>query len=207
MNKKILVLLLIAITCTTKNTTQATTALHYAAQTGNRDDIKRLITFGFDINAKDEYGWQPLHYAAFNGHRACVEELLQQRATIFSKDNHGCTALHYAAGRGHASCLSMLLKAGAAINAKNIEGITPLHVAIFYGHYNCVLILVEKGASLNDTISRGALRGSTPEMLATLRGYNNLARLLRTSREERNSRFCYGVCTALSTMLCDRSDT
>ncbi len=205
MNKKILGLFLVAITSTT-NTAMTITALHYAAKTGNREDIKRLITFGFDINAKDEYGWQPLHYAAFNGHRTCVEELLQQRAAIFSKDNHGCTALHYAAGRGHASCLSMLLKAGVDINAKNSEGITPLHVAIFYGHYNCILILVEKGASLNDTINSGNLRGNTPEMLAALCGYNNLARLLCTVRQERNDRFCYGFCTMLSNMLGDRSD-
>lgn len=42
-----------------------TTGLHRAMQSKPLDEIKNMLRFGANPNARDEYGQTPMHYAAF----------------------------------------------------------------------------------------------------------------------------------------------
>ena len=52
-----------------KKSAEITTPLHEAAQTGNVEQIKRLLSSGADVNAKARGGFTPLHSAATRGRR------------------------------------------------------------------------------------------------------------------------------------------
>ncbi len=98
------------------------TALHYAADNGNRRMVRSLVDAGADVNAQDRlFGcavcargesadecaapstrrrlpcrYTPLHYAALNGHSASVAELLLRGAdgAVQTYDGYRCAAPH-----------------------------------------------------------------------------------------------------------------
>lgn len=39
------------------------TPLHAAAESGDLDTVKTLVSSGNDVNVKDGHGWTPFHYA------------------------------------------------------------------------------------------------------------------------------------------------
>ncbi|MFI4983989.1 MAG: ankyrin repeat domain-containing protein, partial [Rickettsiales bacterium] len=94
------------------------TALHYAAQNGNKEVVVLLLAVqGVEINAKDGEGKTALHYAAQNGNEEVVVLLLAvQGVEINLKDNKGKTALSYAVEIGNRSMIEFLLGNGADIN-------------------------------------------------------------------------------------------
>ncbi|XP_032114093.1 ankyrin repeat domain-containing protein 16 isoform X3 [Sapajus apella] len=53
------------------------TALHYAAKEGHTSTIQTLLSFGADINSKDEKNRSALHLACAGQHLACAKFLLQ----------------------------------------------------------------------------------------------------------------------------------
>lgn len=55
--------------------------IHYAADYGQRDVIKYLISKGADVNAKDKHGISALLAAVWEGHTDCVKLLLEQGAS------------------------------------------------------------------------------------------------------------------------------
>ncbi len=57
-----------------------------AARTGNTLLMRRLISSGVDINARDERGWTPLDYARKNNRKEVSEILLASGATTFPKN-------------------------------------------------------------------------------------------------------------------------
>ena len=56
--------------------------------------LKRIITLGVDVNAKDYYGNTPLHYAARQKSPELIEMLLNADAEIDSLNKDGLTPLH-----------------------------------------------------------------------------------------------------------------
>ncbi|MCB0322438.1 MAG: ankyrin repeat domain-containing protein [Bdellovibrionales bacterium] len=56
------------------------TALMLAADRGNREIAKTLLTVGSNPNRVDAYGWNALHFAAASGHVEMVRLLLEQGA-------------------------------------------------------------------------------------------------------------------------------
>lgn len=95
-------------------------ALHKAAEAGNLDRVKQMLSEGADVNAKDEHSLTALHWAARTGNTDIVRLLLDQGADIKVKsDSHDrATALHYAAMNGHTKTVQLLLERGADIDAK-----------------------------------------------------------------------------------------
>lgn len=62
--------------------------IHWAADRGYLEIIKKLIEKGTDVNAQDEDGQTPLHYAVSCGHHHVVEHLVSIGAE-FIEDNNG----------------------------------------------------------------------------------------------------------------------
>ncbi|XP_045454649.1 transient receptor potential channel pyrexia-like [Melitaea cinxia] len=71
------------------------TPLHAAICNTERacDIIDTLVSWGAQVNKKDEYGYSPLHLAAMDGLTQCVETLIFLGADVTSKSKKGHTAL------------------------------------------------------------------------------------------------------------------
>lgn len=61
--------------------------LHFAAADGDLEQIKALLSEGYDLNAFDkDLGKTPLHYAAQNNHIQAVQLLIQAGADVNAND-------------------------------------------------------------------------------------------------------------------------
>ncbi|CAG4990733.1 unnamed protein product [Parnassius apollo] len=71
------------------------TPLHAAICRSDRacDIIDMLVSWGAQVNKKDEYGYSPLHLAAMDGLTQCVETLIFLGGDVTSKSKKGHTAL------------------------------------------------------------------------------------------------------------------
>ncbi len=81
-SKKLLLLLLVFLISfpTFGSNEKDTLNLIEAVQNGDLDLVKRLISKGADVNAKDKYGKTPLHYADDEGHIYIVMYLISKGA-------------------------------------------------------------------------------------------------------------------------------
>lgn len=71
--------------------------------------MKKLISAGADINAKDETdSCTPLICASAAGHLDIVAFLLRNGADVFVKDDQGNTALASAQNAGHSNIIDLL---------------------------------------------------------------------------------------------------
>eukprot|EP01121_Diplochlamys_sp_Union-15-3_P016054 TRINITY_DN5398_c0_g1_i1.p1 TRINITY_DN5398_c0_g1~~TRINITY_DN5398_c0_g1_i1.p1 ORF type:complete len:130 (-),score=38.62 TRINITY_DN5398_c0_g1_i1:122-511(-) len=70
--------------------------LHYAADMGQADIIKYLLSKGAKIDAKDAFGITPLLAAVYEGHSSAVAILLEKGANRNAKGPDGKTALEAA---------------------------------------------------------------------------------------------------------------
>ena len=134
-----------------------TTALHYAAQSGNLDMVKALITARASVNAKNRYGVAPIWLAATNGDSAVVEALLRAGADAnTTRADSGETVLMIAAMAGHPAVLQRLLAYGADPNAMDaVRGQSALMWAAAEGHPDAARVLVDAGANLEGRSSTG----------------------------------------------------
>jgi ankyrin repeat protein len=100
-----------------------------AAQNGNNETTKALLTQGAPVDAKDNAGWTPLMLASANNHVAVCVLLLTHKAHVDAKNNDGYTPLMLAIMYGHEDLYELLIAHGAQINARNNFGWTPLMCA------------------------------------------------------------------------------
>lgn len=90
----------------------------------------------------------------------------------------GNTALHAACARGHAAAVTALLAAKADLNLRNHGDSTPLHSAALHNQGDCARALLLAGADPNLADEYG----DTPLGLAERAGFDELATVLRLSR-------------------------
>ncbi|MGD8786095.1 MAG: ankyrin repeat domain-containing protein [Phycisphaerales bacterium] len=61
------------------------TALHYAAMYSGKEVMNLLISYGADVNARDEYQSTPLHQAAMRNNIEAAKVLVEHGVDIFAK--------------------------------------------------------------------------------------------------------------------------
>ena len=125
------------------------TALHWAAERGNRELAEVLLYAGARVDAGTRIGhYTPLHLAARAAHGQVVTLLLDAGADPEARTtNSGASALHLAAGAGDPSVIDGLVKAGADVNAREAAwGQTPLIFAAANNRTDAIGALLDAGA-------------------------------------------------------------
>ena len=89
--------------------------LHFAAQDGNVEEVKRLLAAGYQPNLFDDLGKTPLHYAAERGHIDVMRLLLGSGADVNAHDERiiGNTVLREVASDCSFEVAQTLIDAGA----------------------------------------------------------------------------------------------
>ena len=107
-------------------------AIHYAAASGDADEVARLLARGADPGEADAVEFTPLHFAAQEQHAGVVEVLLKAGADIGATDRWGNTPLWRAVFTAHSevsTSAAALLAAGADPDAPNNTGVSPRRLA------------------------------------------------------------------------------
>lgn len=128
-------------------------ALFSAAQKGDVDEVKRLLTADVKINAESRAGEQAIHYATQFGNIEVVKALLAAGAKVDAVDKSGYQPIHYAAQKGYIEIVKVLLAAGAKVDARvealNKFGGQPIHFAAQSGNAELIKILLAAGVNAN----------------------------------------------------------
>ena len=103
--------------------------LHFAAQHGNVEDVKRLLAGGYQPNVFDDLGKTPLHYAAEDEHLEVINVLLAAGADVNAHDERviGNTPLREVAGTCSYDVAKTLVDAGADPTVPGWMQVTALH--------------------------------------------------------------------------------
>ena len=120
--------------------------LHGAANSGNSEESRMLMSPGAFVSLPDKDGDTALHIAAWSDHSTSTKLLLDAGAEVSQPNNYGDTALHVAAIFGHLASVNLLLDAGADVNQRNHRAETALSRSIKDGHAEVAQVLVEAGA-------------------------------------------------------------
>jgi ankyrin repeat protein len=139
---------------------------HAAADAGDVESLKKLVSSGAQVDMRNELGETLLHRAAMSGKSEAVEFLLDHSADVNATQGTGYDALHLAAMFGQLDVVQLLLKRGAEID-RPCGGTrwTALHAASMHGEPRVVEALLSAGADVNatDTVSRSALSWAAEE--------------------------------------------
>jgi ankyrin repeat protein len=145
-----------------------------AAENGEIETIRSLLSKGVQIDAKDRRGWTALTIATQTGRKDVVELLISKGAKINLRDNVGqCrTALMRASNLGYSDIVGVLLAHGADVRVKLDDGYTALMDALPYP--SIVQKLIASGANVNEKSESewSLLRG------AAASGYAQTVRIL-----------------------------
>lgn len=150
-----------------------TTALHWAAMTGDTELAQMLIYAGANVRATTRLGaYTPLYLAAKGGHSGVVAALLAAGADPKATTTNGTTPLMIAAAAGDTRTITSLVENGADINARDgAKGETPLMFAAAFNRADAVKLLLGRGADHKATTKVVDLFALTaPEEDAMARG-------------------------------------
>jgi hypothetical protein len=121
-----------------------------AAEQGDIDGIKRLISSGLNLMCSGFNGYSLLHQAASRGHCKVIAELIRHRVIpIDIQNDAGETPLHLAVYGGHLLAVDQLLDYGASINVVNKDNETCLFYAARKSTAVIVRLLIQRGVDVN----------------------------------------------------------
>lgn len=137
-------------------TSNRETALHLAANSGHLGIVDLLLSYGANVNARNQAGNTALMEAVENHHSRVVQRLLQAGADMNAKNDDGQTPLSSSVNKLNANVINMFLEAGADPNDCDKYG-RPLLVAACarsilakeWGVYSSMEALLESGADPN----------------------------------------------------------
>jgi ankyrin repeat protein len=103
--------------------------LHDAAQSGNIEEVKRLLNEGYQPNEFDDLGKTPLHYAAEGRHLETMKLLIDSGASVNAHDERviGDTPLGEVAGSCSYEVAKLLIDSGADPTIPGWMQLTALH--------------------------------------------------------------------------------
>lgn len=136
--------------CEARNVMDFETALHWAAQSKNREPcIRILLDVGADISAENRDGRTPLHFAAMKGCPENTRALVASGANCEASASASDWPLHLAAADGSPENIHVLLNFGADVKARNgyCSSFSPLHFAARSTRKN-IQTLLDAGADV-----------------------------------------------------------
>ena len=119
-----------------------TPALIEAAERGDVETLRRLLTAAADVNARDARGRNAVLAATQGGHVAAARLLIERGADVNAQDTIQDSAFLLAGARGHTEIVRAALAAGADLKSTNRYGGTALIPACHYGHVETVRLLL-----------------------------------------------------------------
>ena len=132
------------------------TALHFAAQKGDKAVVQFLLENGADIKAQETvFSRSALHFAAENGDLDTVKYLTEHGADPLDKDVYGATALHYAAKSNRLDVVKYLVSKKMDYMAKDVRGWSAMHYAADGGSIEVMKYLLAKGLNINELNNAG----------------------------------------------------
>ncbi|EDV23793.1 uncharacterized protein TRIADDRAFT_57350 [Trichoplax adhaerens] len=186
-------------------------ALHKAAEGGDIDAVKLLISYGADLNYRDTlFRATPLLLAASSGKLDVLELLVKRGGDVDIKDAWRRSPWHWAAVNGHTHIINWLFKyysnlkkrqnineqkvieyIADEINSRDWKKRTSLHLAVQGAHEDASKVLLQYGAEVNCY----DLERNTPLHIAARKGYNEIVKqLLQYKADETlTDRVCIGI--------------
>ncbi len=126
------------------------TGLHPAAHEGRAAEIKRLISTGADVNARDHAGRTPAHVVAFASHDAAITALANGGADMNALESGVYDVLTIAVVADDPEMVFLAITLGNNADlTTSVYGRTALIAAAHLGHYDVVSRLAAAGASLD----------------------------------------------------------
>ncbi|KAL9983845.1 hypothetical protein ACROYT_G006085 [Oculina patagonica] len=136
--------------------------------------VKLLISFGADINTKNNMLVTPFQIAAKRSLQQVAELLLEYGCETKTRDVFSYSPLHNAVATDNSKLTAILLQYGSDANLKDNRGMTALHEAVCHNSTNAAKMLLEQGIDMEVT----DLLGRTPLALAAELGHRSMIELL-----------------------------
>lgn len=160
-----------------------------AAKNGDSEKLNSILSFGVEVDTRDEENETALIIAARNGHTNAVKLLLERGSDVEAKNNSRITPLAAAAAKAHVHICRLLLPAGANPNAKSVDGMTPLALAARRGSLETVKLLLAHGADIKSRTETGR----TALALASAEGHLEVVKLLVQAGSDINTQDLEGA--------------
>jgi len=149
------------------------TPLMTCAGSGNVEAVRLLIARGADVNAKEpSQNQSALMWAAAEHHADVVRLLVEAGADLQAHTKKGFTAIHFAAREGDLATTRALLAAGVNVDIRSLQEESVARSRENTGASTS--IGAPRGPAYQATLSAG----STPLLVATVRGHVSLALFL-----------------------------
>ena len=158
------------------------TKLHLAAESGDFDEVKRLLDEGGVMEQTNSRGETPLLRGLKKRERnergdhvdRITELFLDRGCELNGQDRFGQTALIISIQNGNTKLAESLVKRGAEVRLCNNLGMTPLMMSSEHGFTELCTLLLDAGAVIN----RHDLEGNTSLTMAIKRGQHDVVALL-----------------------------
>lgn len=164
------------------DTRKGQTPLMMAARSGNLSAVRKVLTNGVNVNARDVNDSTALHYAAAScGDVNVVKLLLASGADVNVRNKQNVTPLLYSINMAcdKTEITLVLLQAGADVNvAESGDGDTALWIATTESSNEVMEELLKRGANPNAQATSVGFAGYSPLHMAALNGLTDRVELL-----------------------------